>query len=42
MVFVSGFPKNERSNIDKNEEEALKRLAIELLSLTSKALEIAK
>jgi hypothetical protein len=40
--FVFGFPKNERSNIDKNEEEALKKLAIELLSLTSKALEIAK
>ncbi len=41
-VFVYGFPKNERSNIDKNEEEALKKLATELLSLTSKALEQAK
>jgi hypothetical protein len=40
--FVFGFPKNERSNIDKGEEEALKRLATELLSLTSEALEIAK
>jgi hypothetical protein len=40
--FVFGFPKNERSNIDKNEEEALKKLAIELLSLTAGALEIAK
>jgi hypothetical protein len=41
-VFVYGFPKNERSNIDKNEEEALKKLATELLSLTLKALEQAK
>jgi hypothetical protein len=40
--FVFGFPKNERSNIDKNEEEALKKLAFELLSLSSEALEIAK
>jgi hypothetical protein len=41
-VFVYGFPKNERSNIDKDEEEALKKLATELLSLTSEALEQAK
>jgi hypothetical protein len=40
--FVFGFPKNELSNIDKGEEEALKRLAAELLSLTPEALEIAK
>jgi hypothetical protein len=40
--FVFGFPKNERSNIDKGEEEALKRLATELLSLNPEALEIAK
>jgi hypothetical protein len=33
-IFVFGFPKNERSNIDKDEEEALKKLASELLSLT--------
>jgi hypothetical protein len=39
--FVFGFPKNERSNIDKNEAEALKKLAVELLSLTPNALEIA-
>ena len=26
-VFVFGFPKNERSNIDKDEAEALKKLA---------------
>jgi hypothetical protein len=41
-MFVYGFPKNERSNIDKNEAEALKKLATELLSLTSEALETAK
>ena len=37
-VFVFGFPKNERSNIDKDEEEALKTLAAHLLSLTAQAL----
>jgi hypothetical protein len=37
-VFLFGFPKNERSNIDKNEEEALKKLAAEVLSLTAQAL----
>jgi hypothetical protein len=31
--FVYGFPKNERSNIDKDEEKALKRLSSHLLSL---------
>ncbi|MDF5716035.1 MAG: type II toxin-antitoxin system RelE/ParE family toxin [Rhizonema sp. NSF051] len=40
--FVFGFPKNERSNIDKDEEEALKKLASELLSYTPQALEKAK
>lgn len=38
-VFVYGFPKNERSNIDRNEEEALKKLAAHLLSLTAQAVE---
>ena len=33
--FVYGFPKNDRSNIDKDEEEALKKLAAHLLSLTT-------
>ena len=33
-----GFPKNERSNIDKDEETALKKLAAHLLSLTSQAM----
>lgn len=30
-----GFPKNARSNIDEDEEEALKTLAAHLLSLTA-------
>ena len=37
-VFVFGFPKNERSNIDKDEAEALKKLAAHLLSLTPQAM----
>jgi hypothetical protein len=37
-VFVYGFAKNERSNIDKDEEEALKKLAAQLLSLTEYAI----
>ena len=36
--FVYGFPKNERSNIDQDEEEALKKLAAHLLSLTTPAI----
>lgn len=36
--FVFGFPKNVRSNIDKDEEEALKRLASYLLSLSAPGL----
>ena len=39
--FVFGFPKNERSNIDKDETAALKRLATHLLALTPQALEAA-
>jgi len=41
-VFVFGFPKSERSNIDKDEEEALKKLAAHLLSLTPPALDKAQ
>ena len=41
-VFVYGFPKNERSNIDKDETEALKKLAAHLLSLTAQALDTAQ
>jgi hypothetical protein len=33
-IFVFGFPKNERSNISKREEEALKKLSAQLLSLS--------
>ena len=41
-IFVFGFPKNERSNIDKDEAEALKKLADHLLSLTAQALDKAQ
>ena len=41
-IFVYGFPKNQRSNIDKDEQEALKKLASHLLSLEPKALSRAK
>ena len=41
-IFVYGFSKNERINIDKDEEEALKKLASELLALTPEAIEKAK
>lgn len=37
-VFVFGFPKSVRSNIDQDEEEALKKLATQLLGLTPQAL----
>src|SRR5689334_9302635 len=36
--FMYGFAKNERSNIAKDEEEALKKLAVHFLSLTEYAL----
>ena len=41
-VFVFGFAKNERSNIDKDEEIALKKLATHLLSLSGPALNKAR
>ncbi len=41
-VFVFGFPKNERSSIDKDEAEALKKLAAHLMSLTPQALQEAQ
>jgi hypothetical protein len=41
-IFVFGFPKNERSNINKDEAEALKKLAEHLLSLTTQALDKAR
>ena len=37
-IFLFGFPKNGRSNIDQAEEEALKKLAAHLLSLTAQAI----
>lgn len=37
-IFVFGFPKNERSNIDKDEAEVLKKLAAHLLSLTAQVI----
>jgi hypothetical protein len=40
-VFVYGFSKNERANIDKDETEALKKLAGHLLSLTAQAVSVA-
>jgi hypothetical protein len=40
-VFIYGFPKNVRSNIDAGEQAALKRLAVELLGLTPQALALA-
>lgn len=41
-VFLFGFPKNERSNIDRDEEEALKKLAAHLLSLSAQAVRKAE
>ncbi len=40
--FVYGFPKNERSNIDKDEEKALKRLSSHFLSLKLSGIEQAQ
>jgi hypothetical protein len=40
--FVFGFPKNVRSNIDDDEEVALKKLATHLLSLAPPALRVAQ
>ncbi|QLE59106.1 type II toxin-antitoxin system RelE/ParE family toxin [Nostoc sp. TCL26-01] len=40
--FIFGFSKNERSNIDKDEEEALKMLSKQLLAYTPDELEQAK
>jgi hypothetical protein len=41
-VFVFGFAKNQRGNIDAVEETALKKLATHLLSLTAEALGVAQ
>lgn len=37
-MFVFGFPKNERGNIDREKAEALKKLSTHLLSLTPQAI----
>ena len=39
--FLYGFAKNERGNIDKDEEEALKKLSAHLLSLPAQAMDQA-
>ena len=39
--FMYGFEKNQRSNIDKDEEDALKLLAEKLLALSNKEIEQA-
>jgi hypothetical protein len=39
--FVVGFAKNERNNIDRKEETALKKLAKELFSYTDEQLQKA-
>ncbi len=41
-VFVFGFPKNERSNIDQDEADALKTLATQLLSMSAPAVTAAQ
>ncbi len=40
-IFVFGFPKNVRSNIDQTEEAALKLLSAKLLGLNAKDLRTA-
>ncbi len=41
-IFVYGFAKNERSNIDRDEEKQLKELAADLLSLDPEGIELFK
>jgi hypothetical protein len=41
-IFVYGFAKNERSNINRDEEEQLKELAKDLLSLAPEGIELFK
>ncbi len=40
--FVYGFPKSQQSNIDQNEEEALKKLASHLLLMNEQSLNKAR
>ena len=41
-VFVFGFSKNVRANVDKDEQDALKKLAEYLLGLTDAAMRTAE
>jgi hypothetical protein len=41
-VFLFGFSKNERGNIDEDELAALKKLAVHMLSLSEEALDKAR
>ena len=41
-IYLFGFPKSGLSNIDRDEDEALKKLATQLLGLTMQALDHAK
>lgn len=41
MFFVYGFPKKDRDNIDKKEEDAFKALADEVLNMTCSSIEKA-
>lgn len=40
-ISVFGSPKNERGNIDQGEEEALRKVAVNLLSPTPKEIDTA-
>ncbi len=40
-IFLFGFKKNEKENVDKNELQYFKKLGDDLLSLNSKQLETA-
>lgn len=41
-IFVYGFPKNERSNINRDEQKQFKELADDLLSLAPEGIELLK
>jgi hypothetical protein len=40
-IFLFGFPKSERGNIDRDEEQALKKVAATLLALSQEDIEKA-
>ena len=41
-IFVYGFPKNERGNINRDEQKQFKELADDLLSLAPEGIELLK